>query len=453
MSDGTYTYAYDAEGNRTAKFVDTNHDGVLDSGDTDITQYTWDNRNRLVEVTNYATFGGTPTQVVDEVYDVENRWIGEKVDSNGDGVVDHQTRFAYDGNQIVVQFDKEGAGDVVAANLSHRYLWGPAVDQLLADEQVTSVQTPGNVVLPLANQLGTINDLATTQTGVTTVANHRVFDSFGKLESQTNAAVECLFGYDGRPTSTAIGLVNDVNRWEDPQARRWASKDPIGLTAGDPNPSRYVGNEATYATDPSGEAVYLVNRWLEVMRQNAGQALPKLAVVSHTFVYTTNPDGSLLAVYSWGDELNDANNHWSNPKGGLDWNAAQDDIKNRTDELKKKDARNSQPPPTNFGKAIERAIANATADAIAAASKKGEKKYDDSYNWAVGQAFDLLQRYPAAGSGHPNFVIVDNCKTEAAKLLSVAGIIHDHGNNQDGVTYAMHFLATHYWITSGWVSR
>ena len=35
ISDGTYTYSYDAEGNRTAKFIDTNHDGELDAGDTD----------------------------------------------------------------------------------------------------------------------------------------------------------------------------------------------------------------------------------------------------------------------------------------------------------------------------------------------------------------------------------------------------------------------------------
>ena len=42
ISDGTYTYAYDAEGNRIAKFIDANDDGVLDAGDTSITQYTWD---------------------------------------------------------------------------------------------------------------------------------------------------------------------------------------------------------------------------------------------------------------------------------------------------------------------------------------------------------------------------------------------------------------------------
>ena len=43
MSDGTYTYTYDSEGNRTSR---TNiATGAL-------TSYTWDARNRLVEVTN-----------------------------------------------------------------------------------------------------------------------------------------------------------------------------------------------------------------------------------------------------------------------------------------------------------------------------------------------------------------------------------------------------------------
>jgi hypothetical protein len=39
----------------------------------------------------------------DILYDVENRWIGENIDVNGDGVIDHATRFAYDDNQIVLQ--------------------------------------------------------------------------------------------------------------------------------------------------------------------------------------------------------------------------------------------------------------------------------------------------------------------------------------------------------------
>ena len=66
---------------------------------------------------------------------------------NGAGVIDHETRFAYDGNQIILQFDKDcdrsfdvrQDNPMTDADLSHRYLWQPdAVDQLMADEQITN---------------------------------------------------------------------------------------------------------------------------------------------------------------------------------------------------------------------------------------------------------------------------------------------------------------------------
>jgi len=276
LSDGTYRYLYDAEGNRTVRFIDVNEDGLLGSGDTSITQYAWDARNRLVEVrdyTDYATLSGNlPTQVVDYLYDVEDRWIGENIDSDGDGAVDHQTRFAYDGNQIVLQFDKAGTGTVTGADLSHRYLWQPnAVDQIMADEQLSplppgegqgegsagyDLSAPGNVIWPLADQLGTVRDLAVfdAQTGITSIANHRVYDSFGSLKSQTNAAVDCLFGFTGRAFDASTGLQDNWHRKYDPSTRNWLSKDMIGVTAGDVNARRYAGNSPTNATDPTGTA-------------------------------------------------------------------------------------------------------------------------------------------------------------------------------------------------------
>ena len=54
--DGTYRYAYDAEGNRTAKFLDTNAGGTLSLGDTDVTVYGYDQRNRLVAVSHVNTW-------------------------------------------------------------------------------------------------------------------------------------------------------------------------------------------------------------------------------------------------------------------------------------------------------------------------------------------------------------------------------------------------------------
>ena len=55
-SDGTYTYIYDDNGNLQFRYVDADESETLNSGDTDVTEYTWDNRNRLVEVSEYDDY-------------------------------------------------------------------------------------------------------------------------------------------------------------------------------------------------------------------------------------------------------------------------------------------------------------------------------------------------------------------------------------------------------------
>ena len=292
LFDGAYTYTYDADGNCTAKFIDVNHTGVLSTGDTDVTQYTWDADSRLVQVTTSATYGAVAQTVV-YLYDAEGRWIGENIE-NGAGAVTQETRFVYDGDQIVLQFDAssplpsgegqgegspgEGQGEggavqMTAADLSHRYLWGPAVDQILSDEQLSplppgegqgeggyDLTQPGTLVLPLTDNLGTVRDLAICDltTGTTAVVNHLEYNSFGQLLSQTNpatgntAAVDCLFGFTGRPFDTNTDLQNNGRRWYNASLGRWESPDPTEFTAGDTNLYRYVGNSPTNATDPTG---------------------------------------------------------------------------------------------------------------------------------------------------------------------------------------------------------
>ena len=94
-----------------------------------------------------------------------------------------------------------------ATNLKHRYLWGDAVDEILADETVTSLGTAGSVIWPLTDNLGTARDLAKYNSGTntTTVANHRVYDSLGNLKSESNAAVDLIFGYTGGCSTKARG--------------------------------------------------------------------------------------------------------------------------------------------------------------------------------------------------------------------------------------------------------
>jgi RHS repeat-associated protein len=148
---------------------------------------------------------------------------------------------------VALQFDGPAASD-----LSHRYLWNPAaVDQLLADEAVTSLSSAGNVLWPLTDHLGTIRDLVT-HSGTTTIANHRQYDSFGNLISETNAAIDELFGFTGRLWDEATKLQNNLNRWYDPATGRWLSEDPIGFIGGDTNLGRYVHNSPTNRIDPDG---------------------------------------------------------------------------------------------------------------------------------------------------------------------------------------------------------
>jgi RHS repeat-associated protein len=266
LFDGTYWYAYDAEGNRTARFIDTNGNGVLDAGDAAVTTYSWDHRNRLTRVTDYGVYGDAAVRAVDYLYDVENRWIGRDVDLGADGVIDSRTRFAYDGNQIVLQFDGADmdapAEPLSVEHLSHRYLWNPAaVDQLMADEHVTDPAVPGDVLWPVADHLGTIRDLVAhdTVTGTTTVVNHRTFDAYGNLLSQstTNPAHDTLFAFTGRPLDQETSLQNNLHRWYDAAVGRWMSEDPIGFEGRDGNLCAYVGNGPVNGVDHSGLWTYV----------------------------------------------------------------------------------------------------------------------------------------------------------------------------------------------------
>src|SRR5690606_29099053 len=94
------------------------------------TVYEWDHRNRLVSVQEYDDQDALLKQT-NHTYDAFNRWIGKQVDDDGDTVFDRSEEFIYDGTQIVLHFE-DGATPP-----SHRYLWGPMVDQLLADEDTS----------------------------------------------------------------------------------------------------------------------------------------------------------------------------------------------------------------------------------------------------------------------------------------------------------------------------
>ena len=259
---GNYTYTHDPEGNTTARFIDVDTDGTLSTNDTNITEYEWDHRNRLTRVISRATEGGAATQEVQYTYDYLNRWVASEVDLDGDGAgASTSEYFVYDGGtpgtaeqpdidsdpgQIVLQLDETG-------NPTHRYLWGEAVDQILADETVDD-GGPEDVLWPLTDHQNTVRDLAVYDEVLdeTSIANHIAYDAFGNVTSETNAAIDHLFGYTGRPFDETTGLQNNLHRWYDASVGRWLSEDPIGIKGDDANLYRYCANSTVNIVDAIG---------------------------------------------------------------------------------------------------------------------------------------------------------------------------------------------------------
>jgi RHS repeat-associated protein len=233
-----FTYTFDDEGNRTSK---------TETATGKVEEYTWDSRNRLTKVVFRNSSGGAIVKQVDYEYDPYNRLVHRTFDADGAGSGAATDQFwVYDeGINAVLQFDGSSA-----SNLSHRYLWSNNVDELLADEQVAG----SNTLWGLADHLGSLRDIADLNegTGVTSITNHRTFNSFGKLISETNAAVDMLFAFTGKHYDDATALQHNLFRWYDPAIGQWLIEDPLSFAAGDENVRRYVGNDAILRLDPLG---------------------------------------------------------------------------------------------------------------------------------------------------------------------------------------------------------
>ncbi len=148
--------------------------------------------------------------------------------------------------------DLDGDGPGVSS-LTNRYLNGPEVDQVFFDEQLNANGSFKDLFEPLADHLGTIRDIAKRNAnGTTSIVNHIRYDSFGNILSESNAAVDHIFGFTGQIWD-ADALLWDFNRrWYDPVIGRFISEDPIGLDGGYTNFYVYVGNNPTNLTDPTG---------------------------------------------------------------------------------------------------------------------------------------------------------------------------------------------------------
>ena len=245
---GAYTYQYDKDGNRIARFRDLH--GGLDKTASNITIYTWDYENRLVLQTHYATYSnyqsGQSDQVVAYTYDYLGNMIRRGEGANLASLT--YTYTVYDGQNPYLQVsDAAGlASSPSSAVISQRDLYGPAVDQILATDN-----GGGNVLWGLADYAGTIRDVAGSN-GSEVANGHIQFNSFGKPIGNS-PLTDFLFGLNGMGYDPVTKDYLTATVPYDPSTGQRLSQDPIGFASGTTNLTAYDGNNPVENVDTSGE--------------------------------------------------------------------------------------------------------------------------------------------------------------------------------------------------------
>jgi RHS repeat-associated protein len=230
QTDGTWNYTYDEEGNTTEK---------VNIGNDEIWSYGYDSSNRLVLAEHKPNSVSDVDIRIVFGYDVLNNRILESVDADGDGVDPEViTKFAYDTNGNAFA-DLEDNLD-----LRTRRIYNDAVDALAARIDADT----GDPNWYLTDMLGSVRDMVDKAGDP---LNHRDWDAFGVQIADSGTGFD-RYGYTSREYQAEMELQYNRARWYDPTTQRWLSMDPLGFDAGDSNLYRYVNNQPTISTDPSG---------------------------------------------------------------------------------------------------------------------------------------------------------------------------------------------------------
>jgi len=221
LTEGTWLYQYDNAGHVVSK---------LNFATEETWSYTWNINGHLVSA-EHRDAAGDLLLSAEYSYDAFGKRIEKQVTEGGQTEI---TKFTYLGADIVADLDQSG-------NLQTRYLRADSADHLFG-----SYNASGGLSEYLTDHLGSIRDVLTAPG---TVTGHVDYDAWGNV---INGTAVGRYSWTGREFDAELGLYHYlIARKYDPTVGRFLSQDPVGLS-GDSNLYRYVRNQPTMQTDPSG---------------------------------------------------------------------------------------------------------------------------------------------------------------------------------------------------------
>ena len=230
LEDASYTYTYDAEGQRLTRTLKSNGQ---------VERYDWNQNGQLNSVGLYSPSNTiSPIKQTSWTYDPLGRQqTVQNISSSlpvGDGASNYLLN---DGDFLAEIFDNAGT-------VQKRFLHGPEVDMVLAEQDfLPSTSALSGPQWQMTDHLQTVRGIAEKGTNATAVRTNAIqYDGFGKITTQTDSTKQPYFGYAGRDTQSLGDLTYNRNRFYDTNLGRFISQDPMSFGAGDANLYRYVGN-------------------------------------------------------------------------------------------------------------------------------------------------------------------------------------------------------------------
>ncbi|MFJ4415502.1 RHS repeat domain-containing protein [Streptomyces sp. NPDC088925] len=250
----TYTYAYDARGNRTSSSDGSTDQSLAFDAANQITSagYTYDAQGNQTKTSKLSTV----------TYDGANRMVSAKT-STGTG---SYTYAGEDANELVSQTSDEGEKTGYVYGAPDQYGM-PVIEQVTLQEGTAYIDhdpttgqplslrtTNGYEAYYIVDGIGNPVQFINQSTVQSTIYDYDPYGTVQTTKETGTAGAQNPYRFVGGTYDKTTGYVKFGQRWYDPTTGRFTTQDKLSFLAnpGEGNRYAYAGSDPVNASDPTG---------------------------------------------------------------------------------------------------------------------------------------------------------------------------------------------------------